>query len=204
MAVTFVLDFSDGQHLETSGNGVIGRNPAVHTPGTEMEDPGACRARRRSRTTPSRCRAPTSRSASTTGVFWVMDLGSANGTTITYPGDGTFACDPNTRHEVDPGSVVRFGSASFALSRALAAGEEREGYATALAAARSSKSSVLKRVGEDDLVDHALALGVVPVHRVELRAVDVLELARAWRSRRRGRSRPRWSRSRTGAASGCG
>jgi len=50
-------------------------------------------------------------------VFWVMDLGSANGTTITYPGEGTFACDPKTRHEVDPGSVVRFGGASFALTR---------------------------------------------------------------------------------------
>src|ERR1700712_759313 len=40
VAVTFVLDFSDGQRVETSGNGVIGRNPVAHTPGTEMEDPG--------------------------------------------------------------------------------------------------------------------------------------------------------------------
>jgi len=39
MAVMFALDLSDGQHVETSGNGVIGRNPASHTPGTEFDDP---------------------------------------------------------------------------------------------------------------------------------------------------------------------
>jgi pSer/pThr/pTyr-binding forkhead associated (FHA) protein len=111
----FVLDFSDGQHVETAGNGVIGRNPAVHTPGTEFDDPARVEL----------IALPDAKSVSRAhlafgqyeGVFWVMDLGSSNGTTISYPGEGTFACDPNTRHEVDPGSIVRFGSESFALSR---------------------------------------------------------------------------------------
>ena len=116
MAVTFVLDFSDGQRVETSGNGVVGRNPAVHTPGTEMGDPAHVELVTVEDGAKSVSRAHLA-FGQYDGVFWVMDLGSANGTTITYPGEGTFACDPNTRHEVDPGSVVRFGAASFTLSR---------------------------------------------------------------------------------------
>jgi len=116
VAVTFVMDFSDGQHVETSGNGVIGRNPAVHAPGTEMEDPGHVELITVEDDAKSVSRAHLA-FGQYDGVFWVMDLGSANGTTITYPGEGTFACDPQTRHEVDPGSVVRFGSVSFALTR---------------------------------------------------------------------------------------
>lgn len=116
MAVTFVLDFSDGQHVETTGNGVIGRNPAVHTPGTEMDDPAHVELVTLSDDAKSVSRAHLA-FGQYEGVFWVMDLGSANGTTITYPGEGTFACDPDTRHEVDAGSTVRFGNASFSLSR---------------------------------------------------------------------------------------
>ena len=114
MAVTFVLELSDGQRVETTGSGVIGRNPAVHIPGTEFDDPAHVEL-----VTVADDAKSVSRAHLAFGqyedVFWVMDLGSANGTTITYPGEGTFACDPNTRHEVDPGSIVRFGNASFAL-----------------------------------------------------------------------------------------
>lgn len=116
MAATFVLDFSDGQHLETMGNGVIGRNPSVHTPGTEMDDPAHVELVTIGDDAKSVSRAHLA-FGQYEGVFWVMDLDSANGTTISYPGDGTFACDPKTRHEVDPGSIVRFGNASFSLSR---------------------------------------------------------------------------------------
>ncbi len=116
MAVMFVLDFSDGQHIETMSEGVIGRNPAVHTPGTEFDDPAHAELITVADDAKSVSRAHLA-FGQYDGVFWVMDLGSANGTTITYPGDGTFACDPNTRHEVDPGSIVRFGNASFALTR---------------------------------------------------------------------------------------
>jgi pSer/pThr/pTyr-binding forkhead associated (FHA) protein len=116
MAVTFILDFSDGQHFETSGNGVIGRNPVVHTPGTELDDPAHVQLIEIEDDTKSVSRAHLA-FGQYDGVFWVLDLGSANGTTIVYPGDGAYACDPNTRHEVDPGSVVKFGTASFALSR---------------------------------------------------------------------------------------
>lgn len=116
MAVTFVLEFSDGQRVETSGNGVIGRNPAVHTPGTELDDPAHVEL-----VTVADDAKSVSRAHLAFGqyedIFWVVDLGSANGTTISYPGEGTFACDVNTRHEVDPGSVVRFGNASFVLGR---------------------------------------------------------------------------------------
>ncbi|GIT78546.1 hypothetical protein LLS1_02150 [Leifsonia sp. LS1] len=114
--ITFVLDFSDGQHVETTGNGVIGRNPGVHTPGTEFDDPAHVElvGIRDDNTSVSRAHLAFGQYDD---VFWVMDLGSSNGTTISYPGEGTFACDPNTRHEVDPGSIVRFGSASFTLSR---------------------------------------------------------------------------------------
>jgi pSer/pThr/pTyr-binding forkhead associated (FHA) protein len=114
--ITFVLDFSDGQRVETSGNGVIGRKPAVHTPGTEFDDPAHVELISVPDGAASVSRAHLA-FGQYDGVFWVMDLGSANGTTISYPGDGTFACDPNTRHEVDPGSIVRFGGESFALSR---------------------------------------------------------------------------------------
>ncbi len=116
MAVTFVLDFSDGQHVETTGNGVIGRNPAVHTPGTEFEDPAHVELITVDDEAKSVSRAHLA-FGQYDGVFWVMDLGSANGTTISYPGEGTFACDPRKRHEVDDGSVVRFGGASFLLGR---------------------------------------------------------------------------------------
>ncbi|WP_434315641.1 FHA domain-containing protein [Leifsonia sp. P73] len=116
MAVMFALDLSDGQHVETSGNGVIGRNPASHTPGTEFDDPAHVEMVTVADDAKSVSRAHLA-FGQYDGIFWVMDLGSANGTTITYPGEGTFACDPNTRHEVDPGSIVRFGNASFALSR---------------------------------------------------------------------------------------
>ncbi|MFE4468254.1 FHA domain-containing protein [Leifsonia sp. NPDC056824] len=116
MAVMFALDLSDGQHVETAGNGVIGRNPASHTPGTEFDDPANVEMVTVADDAKSVSRAHLA-FGQYDGVFWVMDLGSANGTTITYPGEGTFACDPNTRHEVDPGSIVRFGNASFALSR---------------------------------------------------------------------------------------
>lgn len=115
MAVTFVLEFSDGQRLETTGSGVIGRNPAVHTPGTEFDDLSHVELITIADDAKSVSRAHLA-FGQYEGVFWVMDLGSANGSTITYPGEGTFACDANTRHEVDPGSVVRFGNASFVLS----------------------------------------------------------------------------------------
>ncbi|WP_223692991.1 FHA domain-containing protein [Leifsonia poae] len=116
MAVTYVLDFSDGQRVETTGNGVIGRNPAVYVPGTELDDPAHVELIIVPDDTKSVSRAHLA-FGQYEDVFWVLDLGSANGTTIEYPGDGAYACDPKTRHEVDPGSVVRFGRASFALSR---------------------------------------------------------------------------------------
>ncbi|HEV7185828.1 MAG: FHA domain-containing protein [Actinomycetales bacterium] len=116
MAVTFILDFSDGQRVETTGNGVIGRNPAVHTPGNELDDPAHVELITVADETKSISRAHLA-FGQYDEAFWVLDLGSANGTTIEYPGDGVYACDPNTRHEVDPGSVVRFGRASFALTR---------------------------------------------------------------------------------------
>ena len=116
MAVTFVLDFDDGRHVETTGNGVIGRNPAVHRPGPEMDDPGNVELIELPTTASSVSRAHLA-FGQYDGVFWVQDLGSANGTTITYPGDGAYRCDPNVRHEVEPGSVVRFGNASFVLAR---------------------------------------------------------------------------------------
>jgi pSer/pThr/pTyr-binding forkhead associated (FHA) protein len=117
LAVTFVLEFSDMQRVETSGNGVIGRNPAVHAPGTEFDDPAHIELVTVVDEAKSVSRAHLA-FGQYESVFWVMDLGSANGTTITYPGDGTFACDANTRHEVDPGSIVRFGNSSFVLSTA--------------------------------------------------------------------------------------
>ncbi|WP_158867213.1 FHA domain-containing protein [Leifsonia sp. AG29] len=116
MATTFVLDFSDGRRVETTGNGVIGRNPAAHTPGTELDDPAHVEFVTIADDAKSVSRAHLA-FGQYDGVFWVMDLGSANGTSITYPGEGTFACDPKTRHEVDSGSVVRFGDQSFRLSR---------------------------------------------------------------------------------------
>jgi pSer/pThr/pTyr-binding forkhead associated (FHA) protein len=116
MAQTFVLDFSDGQRVETSGEGVVGRIPSVHTPGTEFDDPAHIQLIEVADDTKSVSRAHIA-FGQYDGMFWVMDLGSANGTTIEYPGDGRYSCDPNTRHEVEPGSVVRFGRASFALSR---------------------------------------------------------------------------------------
>lgn len=117
MAVTFVLDFSDGQHVETSGNGVIGRNPAAHTPGTELDDPAHAELITVADDAKSISRAHLA-FGQYDGIFWVLDLGSANGTTIVYPGDGAYACDRNTRHEVEPGSTVRFGNGSFVLRRA--------------------------------------------------------------------------------------
>jgi len=116
MAVTFVLDFDDGRHVETTGNGVIGRNPAVHTPGPELDDPAHVEFIELPADASSVSRAHLA-FGQYEGVFWVTDLGSANGSTITYPGEGTFACEPHVRHEVDPGSVVRFGRASFRLGR---------------------------------------------------------------------------------------
>ena len=116
MAVTFVLDFDDGRHVETTGNGVIGRNPAVHTPGAELDDPAHVELIELPADASSVSRAHLA-FGQYEGVFWVTDLGSANGSTITYPGEGTFACEPHVRHEVDPGSVVRFGRASFRLGR---------------------------------------------------------------------------------------
>lgn len=115
MVRRFVLEVSDGQRISTSGNGVIGRNTSVYVPGTELDDP-----RHVERVTIMDHTKSVSRVHLAFGqyesVFWVMDLESANGVTITYPGEGTFACDPTTRHEVLVGSTVRFGAHSFVLS----------------------------------------------------------------------------------------
>lgn len=115
MSEPFLLEFSDGQRVPTRGNGVIGRNPGVYEPGTELDDP-----RRVQRITVHDPEQSVSRAhlafGQYEGVFWVMDLGSANGTAITYPDGGTFACEDRTRHEVDPGSTVWFGKQSFLLA----------------------------------------------------------------------------------------
>ena len=116
MSVNFVLEVSDGQRIYTSGNGVIGRNTAVYTPGTELDDPSRVQRVTIMDDTKSVSRVHLA-FGQYEGVFWVMDLDSANGVTITYPSEGTFACDRNIRYEVDPGSTVRFGAHWFVVIR---------------------------------------------------------------------------------------
>lgn len=114
MSTAFILSFGDGRRIETRGNGIVGRSPGVYTVTTELDDPSAAELVAVDDDSLSVSRAHLA-FGQFEGAFWVADLGSANGTSIAYPGDGVFDCEPFTRYEVDAGSVVRFGRLWFAV-----------------------------------------------------------------------------------------
>jgi hypothetical protein len=106
------LEFTDGQVIETEGYGIIGRNPGMHPLGEEVDyfkDASLITIKDSSKSV-SRMHVAFGQYE---GTLWVTDLGSGNGTTIAYPDGGTFPCEPGTRYEVDPGSVVTFGNFAF-------------------------------------------------------------------------------------------
>lgn len=101
--------FSDGQTVETSGYGVVGRNPQPEKLDEQLDgtsDPVLVTVHDDAKSI--------SRTHFAFGPFddllWVADAGSGNGTKLIYPDGSSFVLAPGTRYEVDPGSRITFGS----------------------------------------------------------------------------------------------
>lgn len=101
--------FSDGQVVETSGYGIVGRKPTAERLSDQVDA---------STDVALVSIADDSRSISRVhfafgpfdGLLWIADAGSGNGTRLIYPDGSSFALEPGVRYEVDPGSRVTFGS----------------------------------------------------------------------------------------------
>ncbi len=105
----FVLQFSTGESVRVSGTGLIGRNP-VAEPGEYFDtfvtivDPG--------------------RSVSKThiefgqdsGVFWISDRYTGNGTVLREPDRAPRRCDAGKRYRVARGTRVDIGEQFFIVS----------------------------------------------------------------------------------------
>jgi len=105
----FVLQFSTGESVSVSGNGLIGRNP-VAEPGERFESMVVI--------------SDTGKSVSKThlefgqdaGNFWISDRFSGNGTTVREPGGAPRRCDAGKRYRVTRGSRVDIGEQFFIVS----------------------------------------------------------------------------------------
>ena len=107
--VHFVLQFSTGESYTVVGSGLVGRNPRAE-PGEYLDhlvaivDPG--------------------RSVSKThvefghdsGVFWVSDRHSGNGTVIRQPGVEPRLCEPGRRYPVVRGTRIDIGEQFVVVS----------------------------------------------------------------------------------------
>ena len=105
----FVLQFSTGESVTVTGNGLIGRNP-VAEPGEYFDhlvtivDPGK---------SVSKTHLEFGQEA---GGFWVSDRFSGNGTIARQPEGEPIRCDPGKRYRVTRGSRVSIGEQFFVIS----------------------------------------------------------------------------------------
>ena len=107
--VRFVLQFSTGESLSVSGTGLVGRNP-LPEPGEHFDeviailDPGKSVSKTHLEY------------GQETGVFWVSDRFSGNGTVLREPDREPRRCDAGKRYRVSRGSRVEIGEQFFVVS----------------------------------------------------------------------------------------
>ena len=110
--IDYDLEFSDGQHVRTSGHAIVGRNPSLDNLADQLD--GATDATLVTLQDPKKA---LSRTHFAIGQYedtlWVADLGSGNGTVLTYPNGSTHNLEPGVRYEVDPGCRIQAGPYSL-------------------------------------------------------------------------------------------
>ncbi|QAV69089.1 FHA domain-containing protein [Salinibacterium sp. UTAS2018] len=105
----FVLQFSTGDSVIVTGNGLIGRNPTPE-PSEKFDIVVPI-------TDPSKSVSKTHLEfGQMSGVFWISDRYSGNGTIVREPGAEPKRCEPGKRYRVVRGTRVEIGEQFFIVS----------------------------------------------------------------------------------------
>jgi hypothetical protein len=105
----FVLQFSTGESFTVRGTGLVGRNPQA--------EPGEYFDQLVRVFDPSRSVSKTHLEfGQETGVFWIKDRFSGNGTIAREPESDAMRCVPDTRVRVERGTRVEIGEQFFIVS----------------------------------------------------------------------------------------
>nr|WP_167047443.1 zinc-ribbon domain-containing protein [Salinibacterium sp. ZJ454] len=105
----FVLQFSTGENLTVTGSGLLGRNPQTQ-PGEYFDhlvpifDPGKSVSKTHLEF------------GQESGVFWVTDRFSGNGSVVREPGTAPRRCEPGKRYRVTRGTRVDIGEQFLIIS----------------------------------------------------------------------------------------
>ncbi|MEL0627809.1 FHA domain-containing protein [Salinibacterium amurskyense] len=105
----FVLQFSTGDSVIVTGNGLVGRNP-IPEPSEKFDIVVPI-------TDPSKSVSKTHLEfGQMSGVFWISDRYSGNGTIVREPGAEPKRCEPGKRYRVVRGTRVEIGEQFFIVS----------------------------------------------------------------------------------------
>ncbi len=108
-AAKFVLQFSTGESVTVFGTGLLGRNP-LPQPGEFFDhlvpllDPGKSVSKTHLEF------------GQESGVFWILDRFSGNGTVVREPDAAPRRCEPGRRYVVARGARVDIGEQFFVVS----------------------------------------------------------------------------------------